>query len=670
MYNNNPSLRAAGESIEYTPEMIQEWLKCKEDILYFCETYCYIVSIDEGRQIVKLREYQKRMLKSFITKDPKRRHRCVLSGRQSGKTAMMVLYMLHYILFNSEKTVAILANNERTATDILRKLKEAYEQLPLWLQQGVSEGGWSKTTIKLENGCHVISGSTSSNGIRGRAISLLLLDEFAFVPNNIADEFIASVYPTIASGITSQIIMVSTPKGINHFYNFWQKAVKGENNFIPVKINWWEVPGRDEEWKDNTIRDIGLVRFNQEYSCLESSTELEVIYNDSDIHKVSIEFLFNLLINETPLFKGIAYNTDYKILTPNGYCDFTGITNNGRKLIFKLILENGMAIEASEDHIFYTDNQPRKLKNISIGSLIETTNGFYKVISIENTNKSSETFDVININNEKHTFYANGIETSNCSFLGSSQTLIDPYMLEKLGPKTRDPSVLKYNGALKIFEEPIPESIYVLGVDTAAGSGGDYSVIQVIKFNSSHNIEQVAVYSSNTVSYAKFTEVVIAISQYYNDCNIMIENNDIGGQVANLIWHDYEYDKIINTDKKGIGTRSTKKSKLVANMLLKRFVENEWLHIYDEETFRQITLYEEINPNVFKASGSEHDDCVTSMLWALYYTTTQYFEFIDWDTKKINPNLKKELEYKDAGVVVFNDDHSVDEFGFDESNWS
>tara|TARA_R110001592_G_scaffold177358_2_gene417641 strand:+ start:97 stop:1008 length:912 start_codon:yes stop_codon:yes gene_type:complete len=294
---NNPGLRSQGEKIEYTPDTMAEWLRCKEDILYFAEKYFYIISIDEGSILIPLRDYQKRMLKSFSIppEEDKKRHRIVLSGRQSGKTQISILFLLHYILFNEDKTVAILANNERTASDILRKLKDSYEQMPLWLQQGVVEGGWSKTTIKLENKNIVISGSTSSNGIRGRTINLLFLDEFAFVPNNVADDFIASVYPTISSGETSRIIMVSTPKGMNHFFNVWTKSIKGENNFTPIKINWWEVPKRDEAWKEATIQDVGPIKWAQEFECLEKFTKLNIINGLDKKFKLSIEDLYNEL---------------------------------------------------------------------------------------------------------------------------------------------------------------------------------------------------------------------------------------------------------------------------------------------------------------------------------------------------------------------------------------
>jgi hypothetical protein len=528
MYNKNPSLRSEGEAIEMTPEMIQEWIRCKEDIYYFAEKYYYLNTIDHGRILMKLRDYQYRLLNTINDKsDPAKRHTLVLSGRQSGKTEVSMLYMLHYILFNETKTVAILANNEKTASDILRKIKDSYESLPIWLQQGIKEAGWAQQKIQLENGCMVISGSTSSNGIRGRTISLLFLDEFAFVAPNVADEFIASVYPTIASGETSEIIMVSTPNGLNHFYNFWVNAQKsvddGGNSFKPVKVNWDEVPKRDGDWKKQTIANVGLIKWNQEYEC---------------------------------------------------------------------------------------------------------------------------------------------------RFLGSAPTLVDPDKLEELGEKSIiDPKMLKYNGGLLIYEEPTDDDFYIMGVDSASGNGGDYSVIQILKIKDEYSIEQVAMFRSNTMSYAKFAEACIGISEYYNGAFMMVENNDIGAQVCSMIWDDFEYDLIVNTDKKGIGTRSTKKSKLDANMITKRYIENDWLIIRDAETLKEFAQYEEVTPNVFKGPRSGHDDCVTAMLWSIYFVTTPYFDGKDFNVKSIDKKfiLKKKLEEDDAPIVMFdNGPTKTDAYGF---NW-
>lgn len=266
MYLGDPNIRCAGEKINYTQEMMNEYIKCSEDIVYFAEKYFFITNIDTGRHKIKLWPFQKRILKAFINPPDNKRHICLLSSRQIGKTTISRIFIIHYILFNPDKNVAILADREKTALKILREIKEAYKELPLWIQQGViPPDGWNALSIKLENGTNVVASSTASTAVRGEAISLLYLDEFAFVPKNTADEFMASVYPTISSGKTSKIIIVSTPNGLNHFYHIYRNAIRNENNFKAIKIRWDEIPGRDEAWKDSVIRDIGIQKWQQEF---------------------------------------------------------------------------------------------------------------------------------------------------------------------------------------------------------------------------------------------------------------------------------------------------------------------------------------------------------------------------------------------------------------------
>jgi hypothetical protein len=180
---------------------------------------------------------------------------------------------------------------------------------------------------------------------------------------------------------------------------------------------------------------------------------------------------------------------------------------------------------------------------------------------------------------------------------------------------------------MQIFEHPqIGKHHYILGIDSAGGTGGDYSIVQVLKVVSHTEIHQVATYASNMVSPHNFAEICIGISDYYLKANMMVENNEMGGQVADKIWYDFECDRILNTDPKGIGTRSTRKSKLIANMLTKRYIEEGWLKLNNAETVRQFGMYEEVTPNVFRGPRTDHDDHVTSIIWGLYYMQTPYFE--------------------------------------------
>jgi hypothetical protein len=500
MYLGINGLRAANEAIEYTNEMIEEVIRCKEDIIYFAEHYFHIVTIDEGKQLITLFDYQKKMLKAFINPpdyksvktdqlEPKR-HIIVKIARQSGKTTTATIFLLWYALFNKDKTIAILANKEPTAIEILDRIKLSFKHLPLWLQQGIADSGWNKKSIKFENGVKIMARATSPDSISGETVSLLYMDEFAKVQEHIAEEFITSTYPVISSGKTSKVIIVSTPTGMNHFFEFWQRAIRGESNFFPVSVPWFEHPHRDEKWKQDMIKDIGNIRFQQEFAC---------------------------------------------------------------------------------------------------------------------------------------------------KFLGTASTLIDSDVLEMC--VIREPIATKWTGVFSIYEQPIRGKQYILGVDSAKGTGKDYSVIQVLKINNSHNLEQVAVYRNNLISPHDFAQVVISISQYYFDSYMMVENNEVGEAVCNTIWYEYENENLLSCDSKleiidgkhkkiynGLGIRSTRKTKLEANLLLKDYAEKGWLKICDSRTLYELARYEEIRPNIFSCGRDVHDDTITSLLWALFFLTTEYYD--------------------------------------------
>lgn len=293
-YQGNQNLRSANEKIVYTPEMKKEFIRCYSDIIHFGEEYCHIITIDEGKVKIKFWDFQKRMIKAMY--DPpeyrnaegqmeKKKFLIVLSPRQVGKTTVSAVYLTHYAIFNEHKTIAILANKEKTALEILSRIKMIYEGLPLWLQPGIVDGGWNKQSITLGNGSRIIAASTASSAIRGYTINSLFLDEFAFVPPQIAEEFMNSVYPTVSSGKTSKIIIVSTPNGMNHFYNIWIDAIRGKNSYFPVKINWWEVPGRDDNFKKEIIRNQGITSWNQEYNCFSTHSNVNIRNKENGLIK-------------------------------------------------------------------------------------------------------------------------------------------------------------------------------------------------------------------------------------------------------------------------------------------------------------------------------------------------------------------------------------------------
>ncbi len=224
---------------------------------------------------------------------------------------------------------------------------------------------------------------------------------------------------------------------------------------------------------------------------------------------------------------------------------------------------------------------------------------------------------------------------------------------------------LSMGGLLEIYEKPIQGQMYIMGVDSAKGIGGDYSVINVLKIENEHKIKQVAVYRNNYIDPHKFAQCCISVSEYFNKCYMMVENNDVGGQVADTIWYEYEYDKILNCDKKGIGIRATRKSKLAANMLLKRYIESNWLELKQERTIYELSTYEEIKPDVFQAPRTEHDDCITSLLWGLYFLSTEFFDSQDVGVKVIDDEYRIEgTDYEDAPIMCGSKEQNRDDDGF------
>tara|TARA_Y100001936_G_scaffold240767_1_gene275687 strand:- start:7952 stop:9562 length:1611 start_codon:yes stop_codon:yes gene_type:complete len=258
-YLGNNLLKGLGVKHKFTKKEIEEYIKCSNDPIYFLENYVKIVHVDEGLVSFKMYDFQKKLVNAITDN----RNVIVKTGRQVGKTTTTIGWLLHYVLFNSEKTVGILANKAITAREILSRVQTSYQHLPKFLQQGLRE--WNKGSLELENGSKVIASSTSSSAIRGFSFSCILLDEFAHVQRHIASEFIRSVYPTISSGKETKVIIVSTPNGFNLFYKFWNDAENGNNSFYPFKVHWSNVPGRDQEWHDKIVSTIGEDAFRQEY---------------------------------------------------------------------------------------------------------------------------------------------------------------------------------------------------------------------------------------------------------------------------------------------------------------------------------------------------------------------------------------------------------------------
>jgi hypothetical protein len=258
-YLGNERLKRVGIELSYTEEQVAEILKCTEDPVYFIKTYVKIVNVDHGLVPFNMWNFQEDMVRDFHSN----RFCIAKMPRQVGKTTTTVGYMLWCVLFQEEYTVGILANKGQLAQDILGKIQKAYEYLPIWLQQGIIT--WNKRSLELENGSKIFAYATSAAGVRGGTYNLIFLDEFAFVPHNMATEFFTSTYPVVSSGKTSKVIIVSTPNGLNLFYKMWKDATEGRSNYKTIEVHWSQVPGRDFVWKEETIRNTSEEQFRQEF---------------------------------------------------------------------------------------------------------------------------------------------------------------------------------------------------------------------------------------------------------------------------------------------------------------------------------------------------------------------------------------------------------------------
>jgi hypothetical protein len=257
-YLGNPQIKRDGVAEEWDATKLREYKKCMGDPSYFCKQYVKVIHLDKGLVPFELYPYQEDMFDHFEDN----RFSIVLACRQSGKSISSVGYILWYALFHPEKTIAILANKGATAREMLARVTLMMENLPFFLQPGCK--ALNKGSIELSNNSRIIASATSGSSIRGMSVNLLFLDEFAFVEN--AAEFYTSTYPVVSSGVDTKVIITSTANGIgNTYHKIWEGAVQGVNEYKPYRVDWWDVPGRDDRWKEETIANTSQLQFDQEF---------------------------------------------------------------------------------------------------------------------------------------------------------------------------------------------------------------------------------------------------------------------------------------------------------------------------------------------------------------------------------------------------------------------
>jgi hypothetical protein len=481
-YLGNRNLKRAYVEIEFEQEQIREYLKCAKDPIYFCEEYIKIISIDEGLVPYEPYEFQKEMIRAGVDG----RFVICKMPRQVGKTTTVAALILWMILFNESYAVAILANKEKQAREILGRIQLAYEHLPKWLQQGVVE--WNKGNIELENGSKIVASSTSSSAVRGQSYNLIYLDEFAFVPRNIQESFFRSVYPTITSGKTSKVMITSTPNGMDLFYKLWTDAENKKNSYIPVSVHWSDVPGRNEAWRAEIIRNTSEEQFRVEFEC---------------------------------------------------------------------------------------------------------------------------------------------------TFVGSTNTLLSTDTLIRM--VYADP--IKEDHNVHIFEEPIKNHQYAITVDTSRGVGLDYSAFVVFDVTSLP-YKIVATYKDNLIQPMLYPTLIANLGNYYNEASICVEINDNGQQIADILFHDLEYENLISTataGRKGVrigagfgattrrGLRTTTVVKRIGCANLKSLIEGNKLVVNDYRIVDELSTFI-LDKTSYNAEQGHNDDLVMCLVIFSWMVNQNYFK--------------------------------------------
>jgi hypothetical protein len=519
-YLGNPNLKKANVSQEFTPDQVAEVIKCSENPVYFIKNYIKIVSLDKGLIPFDMYYFQEEMVQKFHDN----RFNIAKLPRQSGKSTIVTSYLLWYVLFNPNVNVAILANKAATAREMLQRLQLSYENLPKWLQQGILQ--WNRGSLELENGSKILAASTSASAVRGMSFNVIFLDEFAFVPNHVADQFFSSVYPTISSGKSTKVIIISTPHGMNMFYKLWHDAERKANEYIPTEVHWSEVPGRDAAWKEQTIKNTSEQQFRVEFEC---------------------------------------------------------------------------------------------------------------------------------------------------EFLGSVDTLISP---SKLRTMVYGDPIAEKNG-LSMYEKTIQGHTYVITADVSRGVSGDYSAFLVID-TTTIPYKLVAKYRNNDIKPILFPNIIVDVARNYNHAFVLVEVNDVGGQVADIIQYDLEYDNLLMCAMRGragqqlgqgfsgkktqMGIKMSSATKQVGCSNLKALLEDDKFLLNDYDCISELTTFIQ-KGQTFQAEEGCNDDLAMCMVIFAWMAMQPYFkELHDNDVRQRIYDDQREAIEQDMAPFGFMDDGLGEEY--------
>ena len=507
VYKNNALLKAAGVQVEFTQDQVREYVKCAQDPLYFIRTYAKIVSLDDGIIAFDPFPYQERMIKGIHDN----KNTLGKLFRQAGKSTIVAAYFAWYVLFNDNKTAVILANKQAIAIEIFERVQFIIENVPKWLQQGVVE--WNKKSLVLENGSRCIAAATSASAVRGMSVNLLLLDEFAHLKPNLAEEFIASVFPTLSSSESSKLIIISTPNGLNHYHKLWVEAVNGNNDFKTVEGKWQENPRRSPEWAESQRKKLGDVKYRQEIEC---------------------------------------------------------------------------------------------------------------------------------------------------TFEGSSYTLIDGVKLATI--PVEQPVYNKDN--LEVYDPPQRDRLYVMTVDVSRGRHRDFSAFTVFDVTEMP-YKVAAIFKDNEISTLEYPHLIYNTARQYNDAFILVEINDLGEEVSNTIWYEYEYENIYFTSGNELsqtrgypGVRTTSKVKSLGCSVLKDLVEKDQLILNSHKIIEELGLFV-IHRKTYASEDPTVNDDLCTTLWLFAWLTKQ-----DVFQQVANIHLRSVLTEKKQQYI----DSAMTPFGFFEDN--
>lgn len=507
VYNNNKNLKAAGVQVPFTQEQVQEYVRCARDPVYFIKNYAKIVSLDDGVVPFDPFPYQERMIKAIH----ENKNTLGKLFRQAGKSTIVAAYFAWYVLFNDNKTAVILANKQAIAIEIFGRVQFIIENLPQWLQQGVEE--WNKKSFKLENGSRCIAAATSASAVRGMSVNLLLLDEFAHLGPNLAEEFIASVFPTLSSSESSKLVIISTPNGLNHYHKLWVDATNGNNDFKTVEGRWQENPKRTQEWAEAQRKKLGEVKYRQEIEC---------------------------------------------------------------------------------------------------------------------------------------------------TFEGSSYTLIDGAKLATIPFAT--PTFDK--DEMEVFYPPEKDKSYVITVDVSRGRHMDYSAFTVFDVTQMP-YKVVATFKDNTISTLEYPHLIYNTARQYNNAFVLIEINDLGEEVSNILWREYEYESVYFTSGSELtqvrgypGVRSTSKVKSLGCSVLKDLVEKDQLILNSHKIIQELGLFVLHKQSYASEDPSVNDDLCTTLWLFAWLTKQEVFQQVT------NIHLRSVLTEKKQQYI----DETLTPFGFFQNN--